>query len=419
MSHRSERRWQVPRLRAVPEPLWASAEPPQAAARRWMILGAAALLVTLPLLLSGPGNDLDVANVFRSGRAIVRHGSYVPSRAPGSPVHELIVGAFDLVGGPLLTNLASLGAAISTLWALDVLLAQHGLGRQRRWALALVGFNPWFVIAATSSADYLFALSFTLWTAVGLRAGYTISSGLLAALAMGCRIGSVTLIAAVYLAELTARSSSGWPTPRRIRTLVSAAVAAAGTVVLFIPSFVAAGGLEFASNDFSTSSPLVQLGRAGAKDLTLFGTVGSLAVLAAVPAVIRLVRTRWASAWVVRFGLVGIVLSQLLFVRFPWKVSHLLPCLVLGALLLGAALADRPRWLLALALIQLASCFVQVEVIRPDDPNRARSARFDPSVGWGPVVEDWRCRREHPDAYRGRQKVEVEGAWNCSQPFSE
>lgn len=393
-------------------------EPRHAATHRWTILGALAALVTLPLLLSGPGNDLDVANVFRSGRAIVRHGTYLPSRAPGSPVHEAIIGTLDLVGGPLLTNIASLGAGVAVLWALDILLSQHGVGPNRRWALAIAAFNPWFVIAATSSADYLFALAFTLWAAVGLRAGYTVSSGLLAALAMGCRIGSAALIAAIFVAELTATSTTGWSTPRRLRTLLSALVAAIASAILFVPSFLAAGGLEFASNDFSTSSPLVQLGRAGAKNLTLLGTIGTLAAIAALPAVVRLVRSEWRSAWVVRFAIVGLVLSQALFARFPWKMAHLLPCLAVGVLLLGAALADRPRFLMALAMLQLLFCFVQVEVLRPDDPNRATGARLDLSVDWGPVVIDWQCRREHPDAHRGRQKVEVEAAWKCAQPFS-
>jgi hypothetical protein len=240
---------------------------------------------------------------------------------------------------------------------------------------------------------------------------------MLAALAMGSRIGSAALIAAMFVAELTAPSVSGWSTPRRLRVLVAAVVAVLGTLVLFIPSFLEAGGVEFASNDFSTSSLAVQLGRAGAKNLTLLGTIGSLATLAAVPAVVRLLRTGW-SGWVVRFAAVGLILAQALFLRFPWKMAHLLPCLVLGALLLGAALKDRPRLLMGLAALQLLFCFVQVEVVRPDDPNRATGAKLDLSVGWGPVVDDWRCRREHADAYRGRQKVEVEAAWLCAQPFS-
>lgn len=402
----------------MPEPLWVSDDPPRAATRRWTIVGGVGFLVTLPLLLSGPGNDLDVANVFRSGRAIARHGTYEPSRAPGAPVHEAMVGTLDLIGGPFLTNLASLGAAVAVLWALDVLLSQHGVSRNRRWALAIVAFNPWFVIAATSSVDYLFALAFALWAGVGLRAGHAFGAGILAALAMGSRVGSVTLLVAILAAELTTPSTSGWPTPRRMRALLTAGVAAVLTALLFVPSFVAAGGLEFASNDFSTSGTFVQLGRTAAKNLTLLGTLGSLAVLAVVPAVVRLVRGEWSASWVVRFSSIGLVLTQLLFLRFPWKMAHLLPSLVVGVLLLGMALKDRPRILVGLAVLQLLFCFVQVEVVQPDDPNQATSARFEPSVGWGPVVIDWQCRREHADAYRGRQKVEVESAWLCAQPFS-
>ncbi len=141
-------------------------------------------------------------------------------------------------------------------------------------------------------------------------------------------------------------------------------------------------------------------------------------MLAVVPAVVRLVRGEWSASWVVRFSSIGLVLTQLLFLRFPWKMAHLLPSLVVGVLLLGMALKDRPRILVGLAVLQLLFCFVQVEVVQPDDPNQATSARFEPSVGWGPVVIDWQCRREHADAYRGRQKVEVESAWLCAQPFS-
>ncbi len=396
------------------ERLWVSDD----TTRRWTVVGLLALLVTAPLLLSGPGNDLDVANVFRSGRAVIWHGDYLPSRAPGSPVHETIVGALGLVGGPFLTNLASLAAAIAVLWALDVLLARHGLGANRRWAIALVALNPWFVIAATSTADYVFALAFTLWAAVALRSGHAVPAGLLAALAMGSRVGSAALIAAIVVAELTAPAEERAGPFRPIRVPLFGAVAAVGTAVLFVPSFLEAGGLEFASNDFSTSDPLVQLGRAAAKDLTLLGTIASLVALAAVPAVVRTVAGQW-TGWVVRFAVVGLVLAQVLFVRFPWKMAHLLPCLVLGAILLGVSLRARPGLLVGLAALQLLFCFVQVEVFRPDDPNQATGATFDLSVGWGPVAQDWQCRREHRDAYRGRQKVEVEAAWTCAQPFAE
>ena len=144
-----------------------------------MIAGLVLAAVTLPLLLSGPGNDLDVANVFRSGRAIARHGTYLPSRAPGAPVHEALVGVLDLLGGPVLTNLASLLAAVALVVGLDRLLRREGAGPGARWAVALVTLNPWFVVAATSTTDYVLALAFVVGSANALRSDRPVLAGVL------------------------------------------------------------------------------------------------------------------------------------------------------------------------------------------------------------------------------------------------
>ena len=397
---------------------------------RWLAAIIALLVVVaVPFLVSGPGNDLDVANIFRSGRAMARHGSYWPSRAPGAPVHEAIVGVLDLMGGPLATNLASLAAAVALLIGLDRLLAGEGVGRIRLWAVALVAANPWFVIAATSTIDYAFALAFVIWSAVSLRRGHPVIAGLLAAAAMGTRISTAVVVLALLAAELTepapstGRSDGSTPDagPHRHGSrigpvVVTAVVAAIGTLVLFVPSIIEAGGLAFAQNDFRTADPLVHLGRAAVKSLTLLGPVASLVALLAVPAVVAAARG-WRTSWLVRFSVPALVLSQLLFIRFPWKMGHLLPCLVVGAILLAVALVDRPRLLVALVVLQVISCFVQVQLVEPDNPNEATGARAAFAVDWGPLVVDWRCRRDHDDAYLGRQKIEVEAAWACAQPF--
>ncbi|CAN5760478.1 hypothetical protein BH10ACT1_BH10ACT1_08220 [soil metagenome] len=399
---------------------------------RWVVAGLVlAVVVGAPMVVSGPGNDLDVGNVFRSGRAIARHLSYVPSRAPGAPVHEVIVGVLDLLGGPVLTNLASVAAAIGLLVALDRLLAREGIGTGRRWALAVVAANPWFLIAATSTADYVFALLFVVLAALALRADRTVLAGALAAAAMGCRIGSTLLVVALLVAELTEPTSEAIAGPDAAgsgdrvgvsgspafgRVLRTGVVAAVVTVVLFIPSIVEAGGVAFAQNDFSTSTPLVQLGRAAVKDLTLLGPLASVALLAALPALWVAVKG-WRTTWLVRFSVPGFVLSQVLFVRFPWKMPHLLPCLLCLAVLLAVALHRKPALLMGLAVLQLVFCLVRLDLVEPDNPNQATGGKAGVSVGWGPVVTDWQCRREHPRAFLGRQKVEIEAAWDCAKPF--
>ena len=120
-----------------------------------------------------------------------------------------------------------------------------------------------------------------------------------------------------------------------------------------------------------------------------------------------------------RFGLVGLVLSQLLFLRFPWKMAHLLPTLLCLAVLLAVALQERRRWLMAMVALQLVFGFVRVDVIAPDDANEASGGKVQPTITAGPVLTDLRCRRDDPDAYLGRQKEEIENAWDCAAPYRD
>lgn len=380
-------------------------------ALRWLIGGAVLAVVLVPLLFTGPGNDLDVGNIFKSGRSIARHFHYQASRAPGAPVHETAVGVLDRIGGPALTNLGSLVMAVVCGVALFALLRREGVRGAGLFAVALVVLNPWFLIAATSTADYVWALGFVLLAALALRGERPVAAGAFAALSMGCRVGSGLLILALLFAEL-------FEGPRaRRRVLVCALVAAGGTLVLFVPAFTASGSsLKFAENDFTTSSPLVQLGRTLVKDMLLLGPIGSVLLLAAAVPVFRLLAS-WRSTWLVRFAVPGLLLSQLLFLRFPWKMPHLLPCLLCIAILVGVALDRRPALLYALVATQLLYLGMRLDVIKPDDPNKASGGNVGLDVGWGPMVIDLRCRRDQPKAYLGRQKVEIERAWNCAKPF--
>ena len=381
-------------------------------ARRWLIGGAVLVAALIPLLFFGPGNDLDVGNIFKSGRSIAEHFHYKASRAPGAPVHETIVGVLDRLGGPLLTNLASLVMAIVFAVALFDLLRREGVRRHGLLVVAMVVLNPWFLIAATSTADYLFALAFVLLAALAVRNDRPVIAGVFAALSMGCRIGSGLLIVSILFAELF----EGRPARRRV--IVTALVAVVGTLLLFVPAFVASGkSLKFAENDFSTSSPLVQAGRTLVKDMLLLGPFASLLLLLALPPLVRAIST-WRASWLVRFALPGLVLSQILFLRFPWKMPHLLPCLLCLAILLAVAFDQRrPVLLYALIVTQVLYIGLRVDVIKPDDPNKATGGRVALDAGWGPVVVDLRCRHEQPKAYLGRQKVEIERAWNCAKPF--
>jgi hypothetical protein len=174
--------------------------------------------------------------------------------------------------------------------------------------------------------------------------------------------------------------------------------------------------MSFAQNDFATGSPPSHVGRALVKNLAYLGPFAAVLLIVAVPALWQL-RHRWRDSWVVRFAAVGFVLTEALFVRFPWKVGHLIPTMACLALLLGEALRDRPRLLGAIVIAQLALGAVNIEVFAPDVPNAAVRASVDVRVRPGPLVVDVQCRVEDRDAARSLDIDRRDAVWNCARPF--
>ena len=379
-------------------------------APRWTRVAATTFAVVLaPLCFLGPGTDLDSGAVLSSGHGIVR-GTYAASRAPGAPVHEALVGVLDAVLGTWAINAASLVAALVLCAAIWLLLAREGVPRP--WlAAALVAASPWFQIASTSTVDFVVATALLVCGALALRRGHAITAGLLCGLSVGMRMSGVLLVIALVAAEATGRR------PNRNGALRTLVVAGVVSVLAFVPPYVAAGNsLAFAENDFATSTFTSHVGRAFVKNLAYIGPVMFVLLLVALSSVWRL-REVWADRWVVRFATVGFVLSQLLFVRFPWKLGHLVPAMVCLAMLLAEALRDRRTLFAAIVVAQLALGVVNVESFRPDIPNSATHASFTVRVRPGPLVVDTRCRLDDRRAARSLDISRIEAVWNCARPW--
>jgi len=376
------------------------------------VLGAVLVVAALvPLLFTGPGTDLDASSVVRTGRGIVQHLSYTPSRAPGTPVYEAAVGVLDAMGGIPLADLGSLLMAVVCAAAFWKLAKDGGIAHPLPTTLVVVA-NPWFLIAATSIEDFVWALALMLVGVLALRSRHAWLAGVLFALAIGSRSTTVVLVAAAVLAALWEGRDA-----RRDAAIAGGTAAVLGAA-LFVPAYLSADRtFRFLHNDFATASPLVQLGRFAVKDLYLFGPLAAIVMLFAVPAVFAL-RSRWRQEWLVRFAFLGLLFSQLLFLRFPWKMGHLLPTVVFVALLLGLALGSRPRLLYGVVVAQLVTAFVTVNLFAPNHPNRATSASPELTAAWGPVVRDTQCRiRYRHDSLSPVRSVR-ERAGVCASPFA-
>jgi hypothetical protein len=369
-------------------------------------LGDLALLaitaaVTLPALWLGYGTDLDVADVRAAGD-LIRHGDYHPSRNPGVPVFETIVGLLDPVGGHVAINLATAGAAAATVVGIARLIRAWGRDNGDLIALAFLA-SPITLIAATSTTDFIWAIAFFVWAALAHVRDRSVFAGLLFALAVGSRSSSVVLIAAFLLAD-------AWAPGRRVRALKTVAVMVPAAAALYVPAWLAFdrtfGFLTSTENWRGLGN---NLGRFAYKNYAVAGVALILVALVALPALVRSLRN-WGRDPLLRFAVLGFAVTEALFFQLPWKPAHLLPSLLMFVLWVAASERNRRPFLLLLIGAVALNGVVAFRPLAPDDPDASTTASFEPAVTVGLLVNDVDCRVEFMD----EQPHIHSGSWECT-----
>lgn len=369
---------------------------PRLADRSLLLITA---VVTLPLIWWGYGTDIDAGYLLDAGERI-RAWDYAPSRNPGVPVVEAIVAALGPLGHVAL-NLATAVALAAAVVGCARLVRAWGHDNGDVVALAFLA-SPVTLIAGTSTGDFVWALALLLWGALAQLRNRSVVAGVLFALAIGSRTSTAAIVAAFLVAD-------GWDRASRRRCLVAAAVMVPLVLLLFVPAWLAFDrSFGFLEHTEGWQGLANNVGRFVVKDYGVAGLAMIVVVALAVPALVGSLR-RWGSDPLVRFGVLGLAAAQATFLLFPWKPAHLLPS-VLG-LVLWIAATDRSRrylWLLVAAVA--LNGLVTLRLVAPDDPDASRSARFEPALSWGLLVNDVRCRLEFMDEPPDAES----GAWSCT-----
>ena len=368
------------------------------------VLVGACALAYLPFTLLGYGTDIDAANVLRAGRSWLDDGHYHLSRGPGAAIQEVATAALDKIGGSVLVNLVAVGFAALALWAVQALVHHDG-GPHPRGALLMLATSPWFWIAATSLADFVWALALVLAGAVAAQRDRRWLAGLLFGLAIGCRASSVLLVMAWLVAERGggARERVGWR-PIAMTGLVAVMVG----VACFVPPWLDAGRtMSFLHNELAFEGVRVHLGRWLVKNVAVIGVPAGLVLLVGIGPLARVI-SRWRASTVVRFALISLVLSEALFFRLPFKPLHLLPVVACLALLVGMSTDVRRRWLVVLVVAQLIGGLIGTTLAAPDVQDAAQSGSLELGVRAGPLLTDVRCRLD--DRARGPWPVAASAA---------
>lgn len=351
-------------------------------------------LLYLPFIGFGYGTDIDITNIRRSGNSILE-GDYRYSRPPGAFAHELVTGVLDRLGGAVLVNLGSVAAAVVALVALGRVVERRHGARAARIAIVVVATQPWFWVAATSLGDYAYALAMVLVGIDAAQRDRRVAAGLAFAVAVGFRSGSALLVAAFLLAEATGRPDTDEGRPRRPwrAIVVTGAIATVVGLCLYIPPWLSAGRTaQFLQNQLRRGDLDVMIARWGVKNVAFFGIVLLLVLLVRAPVLFGPLR-RFPDLVLVRFAVYAAVVTELLFLRFPWKPVHLLPMALCLALLLAIGKAGN-RLVAVVVAAQVLLAVISVSIAEPDVADAATSGRFQPGFTKGVVVNDVSCRLE-------------------------
>lgn len=129
----------------------------------WIYLFLGLLCIVYGLLtLNGYGNHDDIYRMIGTWRTLVSEQRYVPSRFQGYLVPEIIIGLSSQLGDFYLSNLVSAGLAIASLFISYRLLVRVVPPLVAALAAFAVGANPFWIIAATTSTDYIYPTFFFL-----------------------------------------------------------------------------------------------------------------------------------------------------------------------------------------------------------------------------------------------------------------
>jgi hypothetical protein len=354
--------------------------------RKWLLLGCVAGLY-LPLIFAGSGANPDSLRELRSGLTLLLRHRYVMSRPPGYFPYEVLCGILYRLGGPIASNLASVLMSLALLDCF-IRICERFEVPHRYLLAATMAIHPVYWAASTSSIDFIWALGcFFLGFRFLIDKRYLGAAALLG-LAVGIRLSSVLLAAPLLVWELVER-------PRDARLWATGALACAIGAMLYLPQFVAAGdSLQFLTYYRAAWTTRDCFGRFIYKNVAFWGLPATVFLIAVSPMIIRaLLQPDRRFSRISILAILIIFAFEALFLKLPVQRAYLLPILPFVLILLGIALRDRPRLLLATAALVFSYNFVNVNPVRPDVPDHATRAVFGVFIGRGYLLDDLVARR--------------------------
>jgi hypothetical protein len=328
-------------------------------------------LAYLPFLFFGYGSDGDTANVLNTVQSLIVNHTYLMSRVPGHVPQEIGATLLTLIGGSVLSNAGSLLMALLALYSF-LRICRYFRIPHAKLLFLLFAFQPILWAHATYTIDYVWALAFLLLGFDLVLEERLFWGSIVWGLAVGTRLPFLLIVCSFMAWFFVQKKLS----PKQF--LQSAVIIAVTSVILFLPPFLSSGSNFSFLIVFNNSLKFDLVGWVGRfvyKNIYFWGLQTLLAFAIIFPWVIRGIKRK-------RMEFQGLLLlllfvgfaTELSFLSMPTKRPFLLPMLPFVLIVLGIALSDHRKLLLALFVVQLTYAVIDFNVAQPDIPGHATSA---------------------------------------------
>jgi hypothetical protein len=277
---------------------------------------------------TGYGNDDDIFRVLASGQDLFLNHVYHPSRFQGYLIPEIVIGITSLIGGHYLSNFVSVVLAIAVLYLFHYFISKV-FDREISLILTLiVGFNPYFVIAATSSLDYIYGLFFLLLGILLLYKKRYLAATLAFALALSSRMANALLVGFVFGYFLVIN----YPVDKKEfwKIFATGFFALLLTLALYIPVYIASDHtFRFFSYYIQGYGWTGYVTRFIYKNIAFIGLISTLFLYGVIAYNLFKKRIQFKRSVLLFFVVAAIIVEQLKFLKIPIQLSFLLPTFML------------------------------------------------------------------------------------------
>lgn len=353
--------------------------------RYWLFGVVIAVVITrLPFVWSGYGSDADAWLVAHSASLLWNTGTYLESRLPGYPLHEIISAPLVGIGGAPLSNGVTLIVTVTAVLVWSSIVRKTG--QHKKLLVVAFAFAPAVWQHSAVTLDYLWSLLFILISFRSAIRQRFLLAGIALGVAAGFRpsniIAIIPMLVLLYFQKYTFKQIALFV----ISTSITVLCACLPLVMKYgIPGWFIATQQEMSDIRLSIELHLESF---------LYRTVYFIGPITAIIVVYLFWTGRERIAASIRSlnpvivsSAVGVGTFILLFLWLPLERAYLLPALPFLLLLIDHCTSRQMMTVLTVSLI--LSGLINFDLIDAKDRRK-----FNINMHPGMVVEEYMLRKE-------------------------